>query len=323
METTIISRLLESDEPSIRYKTLTRVLGVDPDDSRARAVQSQIPGCERVQKLLSARRLDGSKPFHPYAKWQGAHWVLSLLADLGYPPSDESLVPLREHVLGWLLSPHHWKGIKTIAGKVRRCASQESNALYSLLTLGLADERCDELAERLIRWQWPDGGWNCDKDPEAQNSSYHESWIPLRALALHAQVSGSQASTRAAERAAEVFLKRRLFRRLSDGEVIDAEFIRLHYPPYWHYDLLAGLKVMAEAGFIADERCGDALGLLESKRLPDGGFPAEAKYYRVTDRPVSGRSTVNWGVTSATRSNEFVTVDALYVLKQAGRLVTP
>ena len=54
--------------------------------------------------------------------------------------------------------------------------------------------------------------------------------------------------------------------------------VRLHYPCYWHYDLLAGLKVMAEAGFIGDPRCREALDLLESKRLPGGGFPAEARY---------------------------------------------
>ena len=81
-----------------------------------------------------------------------------------------------------------------------------------------------------------------------------------------------------------------------------------------------GLKVIAEAGFIQDERCADALDLLESKRLPDGGFPAEGKYYRVTKKPVSGRSMVSWGGVSKKRMNEFVTADALYVLKAAGRL---
>ncbi len=62
------------------------------------------------------------------------------------------------------------------------------------------------------------------------------------------------------------------------------------------------------------ERCSDALNLLESKRLADGGFPVEEKYYRVGDGKVSGRSLVDWGTTSKTRMNEFVTVDALAVI---------
>lgn len=250
----------------------------------------------------------------------GAHWVLADLADIGYPPGDETLIPLRELVYKWLFGQSHQKQIKTINGRVRRCASQEGNALYYVLALGLADERTDELAARLVQWQWPDGGWNCDKNPEARHSSFMESLIPFRGLALHARLTGSQQSQTAAERAAEIFLKRKLFLRQTDGTVIREDFIKLHYPCYWHYDILFSLKVMAEAGFIQDERCGKALALLEAKRLLDGGFPAEKKYYRVTDKEVSSRSLVNWGGTSKKHMNEFVTVDALYVLKAAGRL---
>jgi hypothetical protein len=171
-----------------------------------------------------------------------------------------------------------------------------------------------------VQWQWPDGGWNCDKNPEARNSSFMESLIPLRGLALHARLTGNQHSRASAQHAADIFLKRKLFRRQSDGAVINEDFVKLHYPCYWHYDILFGLKVMVEAGFIHDERCREALDLLEEKRLPDGGCPAEKAYYRVTKKPVSGRSPVSWGGTSKRRLNEFVTSDALAVLKASGRI---
>lgn len=105
-----------------------------------------------------------------------------------------------------------------------------------------------------------------------------------------------------------------------DGEVMHPDFLRLHYPCYWHYDVLMGLKVMAEAGLVGDARCVEALDWLESRRLPAGGWPADKKYYRVGERRGSGRSPVSWGVTSAKRMNEWVTADALTVLKTAGRL---
>jgi hypothetical protein len=149
-----------------------------------------------------------------------------------------------------------------------------------------------------------------------------ESLIPLRGLALHARVTGNRESRAAAERAAEIFLKRLLFRRQADGSVIHDDFVRLHYPCYWHYDILFGLKVLAEAGFVEDARCADALDLLASKRLADGGFPAEKKYYRATEKNVSGRSLVDWGGTSKRYMNAFVTTDALFVLRAAGRLHT-
>jgi hypothetical protein len=315
----IITRLLQSSEPSVRYKVLSQILGRKAGSRELRQVQEEIRESARVKQLLSERQADGQIPGHPYSKWNGAHWVLATLADLDYPPGDESLIPLRDRVYAWLFGQGHQRGIRTIAGRVRRCASQEGNALYALLTLGWANEQTDELAERLTKWQWPDGGWNCDKNPAVTHSSFMESLLPLRGLALHARLTGNRHSRKAAERAADVFLKRELFKRQSNGGVIDEDFITLHYPCYWHYDILFGLKVMSEAGWIDDQRCQAALDVLESKQLTDGGFPAEKKYYQNKPNAKTGRSLVDWGGSSLTQMNEFVTVEALSVLKAAKR----
>lgn len=316
----VLERLLHSDEPTVRFKTLARVLRVPGDAPVIQQTHAAIQTSPRVCRLLSHRCRDGASPLHPYAKWVGAHWILATLAELDYPPADATLIPLREQEFAWLLSAKHQQGIRVINSRVRRCASQEGNAIYALLKLGLADERVDELAARLCHWQWPDGGWNCDKRPEAIHSSFMESLIPLRALALHAQTTGNRRSHAAAERAAQIFLDRRLYKRQRDGAVIDPDFVALHYPCYWHYDILFGLKVMTEAGFVNDPRCGDALDLLEAKELPDGGWAAEKKYYRVTDKRISGRSPVDWGGVHRHKMNEFVSVDALTVLRASGRL---
>ena len=99
-----------------------------------------------------------------------------------------------------------------------------------------------------------------------------------------------------------------------------SEFTSLHYPLYWHYDILHGLKVIAESRLIHDKRCTRALDLLQGKQLPDGGWPAEKKYYKCTDEVALGNDYVDWGGTSRKKMNPWVTVDALYVLKQAGRI---
>jgi hypothetical protein len=315
-----LDALLNSPEPSVRYRTRVQILGEGEDVPALHLLRQEIGPSGRVRQLLS--QIDGSGRLgpHAYSKWTGAHWTLASLADLCYPPGDADLIPLREQVYEWLLSERHQRGIKTIDGRVRRCASQEGNAVYYLLALGIADERTDELATRLKSWQWPDGGWNCDKNPAAVNSSFMESLIPLRGLALYARLTGDRESLEAAQRAAAVFLRRRLFRRQADGSIIRDDFVLVHYPCYWHYDILFSLKVLAEAGMIMDERCHDALGLLEAKQLPDGGFPAEAKYYQARGQARSGRSLVDWGGTGKRRMNEWVTLDALYVLKEAGRI---
>jgi hypothetical protein len=70
---------------------------------------------------------------------------------------------------------------------------------------------------------------------------------------------------------------------------------------------------------LGDPRCAAALDLMESKRLSQGGFPAEESYTRLTRPALSGYSLVSWGGTSKRRMNPFVTADALYVLRLAGR----
>jgi hypothetical protein len=255
--------------------------------------------------------------------------VLATIADLGYPRGDRSLVPLREQVLEWLLderrmaAPHskyepYLAPILTIAGRVRIHASLEGNALYALSALGLSDARCDALAQRLIDTQWTDGGWNCDRAPTASHSSFEETLIPLRGLIWHARERRSRASAAAARRAAELLLDRRLFTRKSTGRVIARDFLQLHYPCYWHYDVLFALKVLAEGGFIQDRRCDDAIALLRSKQRADGGFAAEAKFWEGR-RSRSRRSLVTWGPVRR-RSNEFVTADAVWVLATARRI---
>jgi hypothetical protein len=320
--TTIIDQLLVSAEPSVRYKLRVDVLGENPASESIRVLQAEVKNSPRVRAMIDGCKSEDRVLYKAYSKWFGSHWVLALLADMGYPPGEEELAPLRESVLGTWLSDQHTAAIRTIDGRVRRCASQEGNALFAILTLGLDDARCAELAARLEQWQWPDGGWNCDKNPSASHSSFMESLIPLRGLALYARRSGDPAAHAAVQRAADFFLRHRLFRREQDGAVIKPEFTCLHYPCYWHYDILFGLKVMAEAGFIHDPRCREALDLLESKRRPGGGFPAEGRYYPSSHEISSHHEGLSWGATLRNTGNEFVTADALAVLHAAGRQAT-
>jgi hypothetical protein len=317
----IIIKLLQHPDPLIQLKATRCLAGQHGHSMENGITWDRLASSPIINRLLSDQNQDGRIKYHPYDKWFGSHWVLSLLADLGYPAGNSTLKPLLEQCYEWLLSKAHQDNIRTINGRVRRCASQEGNCIYYSLALGLADERTEELVTRLINWQWEDGGWNCDKRPETSNSSFNETLIPLRSLALYAKITGGEKVKRTVGHASEVFLKRNLFRRIRDKQIIDANFIKLHYPNYWHYDILFALKVLLEAGYIQDPRCGEGLDLLESKKLPDGGFPAEAKYYRVDDKKLAGHSRVDWGGTSRKHSNPFITLDALTVLNHAGRLV--
>jgi len=103
----VIPYLLQSSEPSIRFKTRVNILGESPDSASIKKLRKEIRVSPRVMALLSEQGRDGRIPFHPYAKFYGAHWVLAALSDLGYPAGDKALVPLCDQVLGWLTSQEY------------------------------------------------------------------------------------------------------------------------------------------------------------------------------------------------------------------------
>lgn len=269
-----------------------------------------------------------------YRYWQGIHWGLASLVDVGYPTGDPALEPLLDRALGMWTRPvydrtfaatdekvkHVHDGVPLLDGRYRRCASQQGNALLYASELGPIDDRARHLSDLLRRWQWADGGWNCDRSVEADSSSFMETLTPMRGLAAFARRAGEPSAQRAARRAAEVFLSRGLFRRRGDGRVMRPDFLRLHYPLYWHYDVLGGLKGMAEVGCLDDPRCREALDWLESRELGRGGWPADARFYRVSSDYRAGCEFVDWGAPASRRRNDWVTTDALYVLRAAGRL---
>jgi hypothetical protein len=323
----VVELLLAADEPSVVLRVRRDVLG-EPDSALG-DLGEEVRNSSRARALIA-----GVPPGNVYNKWHGAHWVLADLADLGYPPGASEIKPLRDRVADhWLstgfyteyeakskASAYGREGVPIIDGRHRRCGSQQGNALRSMVQLGLADERADKLAERLLHWQWPDGGWNCDRNPSADTSSFMETLTPMGGLAAYAAWAQDEKADAAARAAAEVFLSRGLFRRRSDGNPIDPSFHKLHFPLYWHYDILGGLVAMADLGLLGDERCEAALDLLESKRLGDGGWPSEAKFYSTSEKAQSNTSAVDWGGTSSKRMNPWVTVQALTVLVKAGRI---
>jgi hypothetical protein len=235
----------------------------------------------RVKALLNG--LDDAT-VHPYKKWEGAHWRLVELVELE-ATGDERVPAATNRVLEWLTSERHRASIKTIDGLTRVHASQEGNALVVACALGMHDDpRVARMADDLIRWQWPDGGWNCDPRATGRRSSFHESLIPMHGLFEFG-------ATDAAGRTAELLLDHRLFRRKDTGEPIHPEWVRLHHPPRWHYDILHALAVLTWMGRVQDPRAADALGILRQKRLKSG----------------------RW------RGDEMITLKALRILARAGR----
>ncbi|TMI38363.1 hypothetical protein E6H26_00850, partial [Candidatus Bathyarchaeota archaeon] len=159
-----VAWLLQSHDPSVRYLALTELVDNHPDSSEVEKTRRLIPRGSHVRTLLEDQQPDGGFGVHPYQKWTGAHWRLVSLVELGIAEGFRPAVKATDLVLKWLLGQAHLENVPRINGLYRRCASQEGNALAVCSRLGIAqDPRVRRLAESLVMWQWPDGGWNCDR----------------------------------------------------------------------------------------------------------------------------------------------------------------
>lgn len=324
----LIGRLAASEDPVLAYRA-GLLSGRDPDSPAGRSMRARIAGSAMAAALLRVFEQDAKTLRHTYRKWQGPHWTLTCLAMIDYPEGDERLRPLVRRVHEWLFSKHFLEPPLTVIhpgqeDRVRHCASMDGNAIWSSVRLGLEEARTREAVDRLIGWQWPDGGWNCDKRPEAAHSSFQESLIPARGLWAYGIAHDYAPARQAAQRVADLVLQRRLLWHRRDGTLIVPDWAgtpgpdRIHYPIQF-FDVLFALQVMADLGRLADPGCADALALLESTWQPDGGFPLEAPTTVTADHVMSRGSYADWGPSGRRRSNPLVSLAALAVLREAMR----
>lgn len=310
--------LLDSDEPAVRYRTRTWLLDQSETSPGVRADRAQILHGPIVSTLLAFPDVK----VHPYRKWIGVHWRLVSLADFELPVDGADirtrLEPAIERELNWIADAGRLDAIPEVDGLYRSDASMEGNALYSASRFGHAgDERARRLVDRLLGWQWPDGGWNCDRRSSGYRSSFHESAATAIGLAAYHAATGSTDALAAARRTAELFLEHRLVCSLRTGKPIHPTFVALHWPAYWHYDLLIGLRVLVATNRLTDPRAVDALDRLASKQRPDGRFETRAAWWRPPGHTGAPPDGVDWG---SGRPSEVLTLHALRVLKTAGRL---
>ena len=312
----LVAPLAEVDDPIVRYKVKRWLEGADAASAAMRRLQDAIRDTPIARGLLAD--LAGSDP-QERAGMSTISLTLRYLAEIDYPPGDEDLLPYRDQVHRWLRGvEREVEGPLLIRGVHRVHASFHANAVYAAVSLGLADEETDERCSNLVRYQWPGGGWNCNKKPATKGPTIVHTAFGLRGLVAGRTRRPSVQLDEAIAAAAEVLLERRVYRKRSDGRPLRPVYTKLSYPYPRLYDFLVGLHVLTRAGYVTDERCGDALDLLESKFLPGKGWSMERKLFHHGEGK-DGFTHAPWETLARNGAHLLLTVDALEVLRAAGR----
>ncbi len=190
------------------------------------------------------------------------------------------------------------------------------NVARSLIRYGYLDHPVLRRSiDWIVRTQKSDGGWYC----WSSRKGWLDCWEGLDALAELPEAARDESVRRSIERGAEFYLSRRLMR---DGEARYPPWFRIHYPTYYYYDLLVGLRMLTRLGYGADPRLRPALRWLADKRRSDGTWALDADHPDLD--PARGGYVFDEGPVWPLRleppgePSRWATMDALSVLARTG-----
>jgi hypothetical protein len=300
----VIDWLLDAD-PSIRWQVMRDL--TDTPAAVVAAERSRVASEGWGLRLLDQQRPDGqwgdgvATPF-----WWSNMYTLLFLRDLCVDPESErvrtAIDLVRDHVTwgpGFGDSPF-------FEGEVEPCINGRVVALGAYF-----GERSDQLIDRLLTEQLPDGGWNCEAERGSVRSSFHTTICVLEGLLAFEQAFGATpAVTSARTRAQAYLLERRLLRRLSTGEIIEPTWTCFAFPPLWHYDVLRALDYLRAAGIQPDGRADEAIATVVERRQRDGRWRLDVRHRDTLHEELAG---------AVGEPNRWVTLRARRVLDWYGR----
>lgn len=263
--------LLEGD-PAIRWQVMRDL--TDEPAARLTIERSRVTFEGWGARLLALQGVDGQWGGGAYSpKWTSTTYTLLLLRHLGLDPTSDpartAIGRVRERVvMGRADLPFFaYRGETCITGMCLALAAY----------FGEAGEGSDRVVDWLLTEQLEDGGWNCDTVNGSKRSSFNTTISVLEGLHEYEQARGGpiKAVSDARARAHDYLLERRMFRSLATGEVINSRWRLFSFPPRWHYDVVRGLDYLRSAGATPDERCDEAIALIENKRAQNGRWPLQ------------------------------------------------
>ena len=268
---------LLAGDASIRWQTRRDLLDQPPDIYEADRAEVARTGWAR--QLLDRQDPEGTWAGGLYSpKWTSTTYTLLLLRLCGIVPGDARV--LRGVELLWS-GAHYFDGGLTAAATIAKPEACITSMYVALAKyFGFDDPRVEAAIGWLLVNQLDDGGWNCRTVRfEERHGSFHTSISALEALAEVHSVEPDRAEViDAMKRGREFFLDHRLFKSHRRDTIADPVFLRLSFPPQWHYDILRGLDHFAAMDSPGDERYGDALALLVRSQRKDGTWPLQRKH---------------------------------------------
>lgn len=315
--------LLEPTNPTVRYLTLTQLLGESPSCPKAIEAQREIMRAGVVPRIL-AKQQGGAwnEPGRFYRdKYTGTVWQLIILAehlaDGNHPCIRAACESLLECCQDRESFGFSYDGCTEGGGRhsgVIPCLT--GNMVFSLIRLGyLHDERVQRGIDWITRYQRFDdaadeapSGWPYDRF-EMCFGKHTCHMGAVKALKALAEVPPRERTDRIEQTIAsgrEYILLHHIYKRSHDlSKVAKPGWLRLQFPLMYQSDLLETASILLELG-CRDQRMSDAIERIASKRTEDGRWLLESTF--------NGRFQVD--IEERGVPSRWMTLRALRVLKR-------
>lgn len=286
----VLDWLLEPDNPSARYLTLTGLLGRPPDDPEALAAREAIPGRGPAKAILDAQWPEGYW-MHPGLGYSPRHkatvWQVIFLAQLGTPRTgavERTCAYVLDHsrLPDSLFSAPDAAPRKSSRGAAL-CLS--GSLLRALWQLDYPDPRLEESLEVLANTAIGDR-FRCRCNPGLRPAHPRDgqpcAWGVVKVLGALAELPVERRSPamQAALEAGVAFLLSgegpvALLASPAGGNWPGEPWLRLSFPLGHNSDLVEVLELLDRSGLGSDPRLAPAVEAVRSRQAQDGRWRLE------------------------------------------------
>lgn len=248
----VVEWLLEPSNPSIRYRTMTELLGRTTDDPEVIETRNQIADWKVVKAILDLIHEDGHWLWT--ASYDSPELGFNYLGEVGIDKTNETVAKAADVFLSRQNENGQFPNLyfMTKTGKIQYDDQSCYIAMMmrGFIRMGFGDDpRVKKSIEFLLTQNRWDGGYLCTKSYVKPGTKTKSCIRGSKSVLMLFSEMPQLWNTPQCQELLKYFFERKVFYKRSDHTEFVKGEPRLIYPFYWEFDLLGILLALSKMGY--------------------------------------------------------------------------